>query len=200
MFISNLIIRTLFESDDLNSELKNISNKIVDNIFNTNDNNYFISYDTIDNSVSTYEDDINDIIKRIHPNWFDEDEELDYHYEYDYDNFINDIENYCTDLIEAKGFIHDPNKEGYSKLNKVQDKYDEIINWLDSENINYEVSNSTQAGMLPSIYIKDEDNDTVLRIANHYNHSTDSHKYKLYSNDDYFYWETRIKPDILKVV
>lgn len=47
--------------------------------------------------------------------------------------------------------------------------YNKLLDYLDENNANYEISKSTEAGYVSSIYIKDDSGDTIYRIANHNN-------------------------------
>lgn len=95
----------------------------------------------------------------------------------------------------------------YDKRDQVLTAYDELINYLDENNINYEISKSTKAGYVPSIYIKDEDGDVVLRIANHDNgYINDFDKvyddaYNHFFNDEeYINWRENIISKIEDVI
>lgn len=81
--------------------------------------------------------------------------------------------------------------------------YNELLDYLDDKNINYEVSRSSEAGYVPSIYIKNSDGEVILRIANHKNHNLSDYdiqvdeKYnKLFSDKEYANWKEKIVPKI----
>ncbi len=74
-----------------------------------------------------------------------------------------------------------------------------------NKNINYEVSKSTEAGYVPSIYIKDADGDVIYRIANHDNGYIDdfdmvyNDSYNtLFTDKEYANWKEYIIPKIEK--
>ena len=129
----------------------------------------------------------------------------------DSDEFDNDlyadvraeIRDKIVSGLLANGFENSYDRNGngiYNKLGDAQRGYDELIEYLDENDINYEISRSTNAGDLPSIYIKNSDGETIFRIANHYNGSRDTAHYQvhnqIYSNKDYANWEETIVRDM----
>lgn len=96
-------------------------------------------------------------------------------------------------------FDEDKDKYVFDYQEASQKGYNELIDYLDDNNINYEISRSTEAGYVPSIYIKDEDGDTIFRIANHDNGYIDdfdmvyNEKYnKIFNDKDYIFWKDNI--------
>lgn len=83
--------------------------------------------------------------------------------------------------------------------------YDELLNYLDSNHVNYEISRSTEAGYVPSVYLKDSEGNVIFRIANHENGYVsdfdmlydDAYK-TLFSDKDYANWKDKIIPVIKK--
>lgn len=148
------------------------------------------------------------------------------------DNYIDEtdediLEELGIDQDEAERRNRELNDEIYDKLmNKLKDEgisirydkngnaiydrqelaikgYNELLDYLDDKNINYEVSRSSEAGYVPSIYIKNSDGEVILRIANHKNHNLSDYdiqvdeKYnKLFSDKEYANWKEKIVPKI----
>ena len=135
-------------------------------------------------------------IKQVE-NW--EENETPYDDNYLSDKF-NDIYDKITNALEKQGYKGRRIGENYiyDQYDAIQDSYDEIIDFLRNNNIEYEISNSTEAGDLPSIYVRDEDGNE-FRIANHYNHqSTDYDRVynRAYSNNEYLDWKNVILKDM----
>jgi len=135
-------------------------------------------------------------IKKINE-MYENEEISDYVYENYLDNYYEKISN----IMSEKGYeayIHQ-NKSYYSMIPKAKEAYDNILEELDKKDIDYEISNSWNAGELPSIYVKNKSGDT-FRIANHFNNKNQQFEAyslemnKIYSAKDYInYKETVIK-------
>lgn len=148
-----------------------------------------------------------------------------YYIEYDDDNVIlseNEIENNNNSLydfvydklikkLEIRGITarYDRSKDTYffDRQELAKKGYNELLDYLDDNNINYEISCSTDAGYVPSIYLKDNDNDTILRIGNHDNgyisefDITYNDKYcHVFNDKDYANWKDKILPIIKEAI
>ena len=148
-----------------------------------------------------------------------------YYIEYDDDNVMlseNEIEsnnNSLYDLVydklikklEIRGISarYDCSKDTYffDRQELAKKGYNELLDYLDNNNINYEISRSTEAGYVPSIYLKDNDNDTILRIGNHDNgyisgfDITYNDKYcHVFNDKDYANWKDKILPIIKEAI
>ena len=120
---------------------------------------------------------------------------------------FDDIYDALSSALEKEGISrrYDKAKDKYfyDRQELAQKGYDELLNYLDKNNFNYEISRSTEAGYVPSIYIKDADGNVIFRIANHYNDNiSDSERVysdkfsRIFSDKDYANWEERIVPAI----
>lgn len=96
---------------------------------------------------------------------------------------------------------HDENVYDTQELAKKG--YNELLDYLDKNNVNYEISKSTNAGYVPSIYIKDSEGDTIFRIGNHNNGRISDHeevyddRYNhFFSDKEYANWQEYIIPKI----
>lgn len=225
MFSFNLI-KKLNESEelkiplDLKNKLYELGQLIAEDAYN-DDNDYYISFDDMDSFEDSYNDKFFELIQQYIPELEDIEDE-DYHL---YDSYIDELNSLVqkgiSEFITDKGYIRIDG--AYSQQNIVEDKYYEIINWLRDNNVLYKTSNSTNAGLVPSIYIinrtyfdkdsneindngefteepYDYDDEVVYRIANHHNHNTDSYNYKLYEISDYVDWQNNILPDIEDII
>ena len=132
-------------------------------------------------------------------------EENDIEYDEDYlsDKF-NEIYDKIVNSLEKQGYIgrilEDTGEYVYDQYEAMQRGYDEILEFLDANNLDYDISNSTEAGELPSIYVEDKEGNR-FRIANHYNHqSTEKDRVynRAYSNNEYIDWKNTILKDIKK--
>ena len=125
---------------------------------------------------------------------------IEYDEDYLSDKF-NEIYDKIVNALEKQGYAGRTNDEGeyvYDQYEAIQKGYNEILDYLDKNNLDYDVSSSTEAGELPSIYVKDADGNE-FRIANHYNHqSTDYDKVynRAYSNNEYINWKNTILKDM----
>ena len=102
------------------------------------------------------------------------------------DDFISEISNQIfeqiTEMIKKKGlearYDEKKKKYFYDRQMSAEKGYEELLDWLDKNDVDYEISRSTEAGYVPSIYIKDYlTNEVLLRIANHKNNNIDEFDY-----------------------
>ncbi len=124
-------------------------------------------------------------------------------YDFVYDELIKKLE---KQGISAR---YDNTKDTYffDRQELAQKGYNELLDYLDDNNINYEISRSTERGYVPSIYLKDNDNDTILRIGNHDNgyisgfDITYNDKYcHVFNDKDYANWKDKILPIIKEII
>lgn len=112
-----------------------------------------------------------------------------------YADLSNAIEEQVTSQLKEQGY--ELFEDEYFAEKPIRQGYDDLIDWLDENNIDYETSRSSMSGIVPSIYIKNADGDTVMRIANHHNHNTnDYNSDSTYTYKDYTQWQDKILPDI----
>ena len=99
------------------------------------------------------------------------------------------------------------NEYVYDRRDLANTGYDSLLKYLNDKNIDYEISKSTEAGYVPSIYVKDEDGNTILRIANHdngyindfdmvYNDAYND----IFDDRDYINWKDKIVPKLEKIL
>lgn len=123
----------------------------------------------------------------------------------------DEVRDALMEALEKEGISgrYDKGKDKYiyDRQELAKKGYDELLNYLDKNNVNYEVSRSTEAGYVPSIYIKNAEGETIYRIANHDNGYVDdldmvyNGAYNtLYSDKDYANWKERILPKIEKEI
>lgn len=169
---------------------KNNANEIIDSQYKKKIFEKLYDYasglDNEDGYIS--ENDIDDLIEQT---MYSLDEETSQYIDSLYEKLENDeIDDFNPELyalqkdaIENKlaelGYKYDKDFGGYSKLSELYDSHEKILKYLDNNNIDYEVSKSTSSGVFPSIYVKNNDGDVVMRIANHYN------SYGSYNTDKY---------------
>lgn len=123
----------------------------------------------------------------------------------------DEVRDALMEALEKEGIAgrYDEGKDKYiyDRQELAKKGYDELLNYLDKNNVNYEVSRSTEAGYVPSIYIKNAEGETIYRIANHDNGYVDDFDMvyngaynTLYSDKDYANWKERILPKIEKEI
>lgn len=148
---------------------------------------YYIEYD--DDNITLSENEIEDNNNSL--------------YDFIYDELITRLE------LQGISARYDRSKDTYffDRQELAKKGYNELLDYLDDNNINYEISHSTEAGYVPSIYLKDKDDDTILRIANHDNGYIDdfdmvyNDKYnKLFNDKDYVNWKNKILPIIKEII
>lgn len=123
--------------------------------------------------------------------------------DYVYEKLIDYCNNIVSDIMYDKGYepYYKENKMYYSLLPKAKKSYDNILQYLDDNDLNYEISKSWNPGELPSIYIKNQKGD-IFRIANHYNSKNPqftgffSNENKIYSTKDYINYKDTIINDL----
>ena len=132
----------------------------------------------------------------------------EYQYQENNESFDKIYDEIVTEL-EKEGFSkrYEESKDRYiyDTQELAQKGYNELLDYLDKQNIDYEVSRSTEAGYVPSVYIKNANGDTILRIANHENgyvsdfDMTYNDTYnKLFKDKDYANWKENILPYVEK--
>lgn len=112
----------------------------------------------------------------------------------------NKISDKIIDKLNEEGYTgrYIKDKYVYDQYDLVQSEYRNMQKYFDDNDINYKISNSTNAGELPSIYLETKDGD-VFRIANHYNHQSDERQMmfnKKYTAGEYKEWKNIILKDI----
>jgi hypothetical protein len=155
----------------------------------TKSTNEILKYEEIDDYV------LDDFIEKS-PEYNEKDENS---YNKIYDKFINKLN---KEGITAR-YDNKKGKYFYDRQQGAIKGYNEMLDYLDKNKINYEISKSTEAGYVPSIYIKDNDGNVIYRVANHYNRNISDYDKtyndtysKLFSDKDYINWKTKIYPYI----
>lgn len=175
-------------------EIQNIADKIINDI-NTSES---ISQNAIDEYIEN-----SDIFTR------NQIEESEYLTDNEISNYNSDlfdkVFNKVNDIISEDGITLKDEK--YSRNEKATKGWNELLNYFYKNNIKYEISHSTNAGYVPSIYVKDSDGNTVYRIANHDNGYVDDfdmvydNAYNtIFKDKDYINWKENILPKVEKEI
>lgn len=138
---------------------------------------------SISDQLDIEDGDIDNIVENIVRDTYKPSEEATKDEDVEYEEFL-EYNNQVREKIETKlkelgldrygdGF----SEGGYNANSKLMSAREEIINYLDNNNIEYEESNSIYAGLFPSIYVKNANGDVVLRIGNHKNSQGASQNY-----------------------
>ena len=134
-------------------------------------------------------------------------EEADNHNQKLYDKVFGKVEEKLQKEGISRRYDKKHDRNVYDTQELAKKGYDELLDYLDDKNVNYEVSKSTEAGYVPSIYIKDTDGNTIYRIANHDNGRIDDFDMTyndayntLFSDKDYANWKENIIPKIEKEI
>ena len=134
-------------------------------------------------------------------------EEVDNHNQNLYDKVFDEVGTKLQEEGISRRYDKKHDRNVYDTQELAEKGYNELLDYLDDNNVNYEVSRSTEAGYVPSIYIKDADGDTIYRIANHDNGYIDDFDViyndaynTLFNNKDYANWKEKIVPKIEKEI
>lgn len=126
-------------------------------------------------------------------------------------NVYEEITREMNNILEKEGissrYDESKNEYVYDRRDLVNTGYNNLIKYLDNKNVDYEISKSTEAGYVPSIYVKGKDGNTILRIANHdngyikdfdmvYNNAYND----IFDDRDYINWEDKIVPKLEKIL
>lgn len=167
-------------------------NSIVNDLERCIDNGYKITNQTIDEEI--------DNSKYYKDNYVEEDDVKN-------SKLFDEMFDKIVSELEKKGissrYDYKQDMTYYDTQNLAEKGYNELLDYLDDNNINYEVTRSTNAGYVPSIYVKNKDGEIVFRIANHKNGYIDEFDMmyndsynKLFSDKDYANWNETILPKI----
>ena len=149
------------------------------------------------NSINTDEVDIEEL-------GMTEDDVYNYNQE-----LYDEISGTVNDLLKKEGiesrYDSKENQYYYDRQNVAEEGYNELLKYLDENNIDYEISESIKAGYVPSIYVKNADGDVVFRIANHENNYISDHDYlyddaynTIFNDKQYLNWRENILPELEK--
>ena len=134
-------------------------------------------------------------------------DQVDSHNRKLYDKILGEVEKQLQKEGISRRIDEANDRYVYDSQELAKKGYNELLDYLDNNNVNYEVSKSTQAGYVPSIYIKDANGDTIYRIANHDNGYVDDFDMvyndaynTLFSDKDYANWKENIIPKIEKEI
>ena len=134
-------------------------------------------------------------------------EEADNHNQKLYDKVFGKVEEKLQKEGISRRYDTKHDRNVYDTQELAKKGYNELLDYLDDKNVNYEVSKSTEAGYVPSIYIKDTDGNTIYRIANHDNGYVDDFDMvyndaynTLFNDKDYANWKEKIVPKIEKEI
>lgn len=185
------------ENKKFNEILNTYDKKIKDTLNNdlSGVEAYIEEYGISDSTVDELTSNANEMIDEMYNN----NEISDYVYE----KLIDYCNNIVSDIMYDKGYepYYKENKMYYSLLPKAKKSYDNILQYLDDNDLNYEISKSWNSGELPSVYIKNQKGD-IFRIANHYNSKNPqftgffSNENKIYSTKDYINYKDTIINDL----
>lgn len=199
--------QTLDSSKKTKSDFEKSTDEITSKILNKSDNDK-ITDQTIDEEIynndsykKEYIEIENDVLDKLGIT----EEEADKRNRELYDKYYDKI----TENLSKEGISRRYDRKSdnyvYDTQELAQKGYNELLDYLDKNNIDYEISKSTEAGYVPSIYIKDNNGETIYRIGNHdngrisdfdkvYNESYSN----FFSDKDYANWKENIIPKINK--
>ena len=192
-----------FSIDDMstynNYTLTKADNKAIDGIAQKIVNNVNDKINVEQNYIDEMIENEVPIIEELKSNDIDFD---DYQY-----NIYQQVQDKVNDELSKEGISqrYDENndKTFYDRQELAVKGYNEMLDYFDKNGIKYEVSRSTEAGYVPSIYIKDSDGNTIMRIGNHdngyvddYDMVYDSAYNTLFDDRDYANWKENIIPRV----
>lgn len=199
--------QTLDSSKKTKSDFEKSTDEITSRILNKSDNDK-ITEQTIDEEIynnNSYKKEYIEIESDVLEKLGITEEEADKRNRELYDKYYDKI----TENLSKEGISRRYDRKSdnyvYDTQELAQKGYNELLDYLDKNNIDYEVSKSTEAGYVPSIYIKDNNGETIYRIGNHdngrisdfdkvYNESYNN----FFSDKDYANWKENIIPKINK--
>ncbi len=122
----------------------------------------------------------------------------------DDENIFDTVYEKISEALENEGYtcryIENKDKYVFDRYETIKKSYNEIVDYLEKNNYDFEISRSTNPGELPSIYVKNDETGTTFRIANHYNGINDDYNQafnQIYNNSDYINWKNTILKDMI---